>query len=69
MININFLNFSLMEGEVRRLNIELDVYNKTVLELRKKLESDSKKSQEETTKLLEDKIKVNIFMYVVIKYI
>ena len=61
MININFLNFSLMEGEVRRLNIELDVYNKTVLELRKKLESDSKKSQEETTKLLEDKIKVNIW--------
>jgi len=48
---------NLMEGEVRRLNIELDVYNKTVLELRKKLESDSKKSQEETTKLLEDKIK------------
>ena len=34
--------FRLMEGEVRRLNIELDVYNKTVMELRNKLDAATK---------------------------
>ena len=31
-----------MEGEVRRLKIELDVYTQTVTELRKKLDAASK---------------------------
>lgn len=55
-----------MEGEVRRLKIELDVYNKTVLELRKKLDlktnmaevksSNLSTADEKTIKTLEEKL-------------
>jgi len=48
---------SLMEGEIRRLKIELDVYNKTILELRKKLEASSKQANNEQITSLQDKIK------------
>lgn len=34
-----------MEGEVRRLKIELDVYTQTVAELRRKLDAVAKESQ------------------------
>lgn len=49
-----------MEGEIRRLKIELDVYNKTILELRKKLEASSKLESEEQINKLQEKIKVFI---------
>ncbi len=55
-----------MEGEVRRLKIELDVYSKTVLELRKKLDlktnmaevksSNLSTADEKTIKTLEEKL-------------
>ena len=55
-----------MEGEVRRLKIELDVYSKTVLELRKKLDlktnmaetksSNVSTADEKTIKTLEEKL-------------
>ena len=58
--------FSLMEGEIRRLKIELDVYSKTVLELRKKLDlktnmaetksSNLSTADEKTIKTLEEKL-------------
>ena len=47
-----------MEGEIRRLKIELDVYNKTILELRKKLEASSKLESEEQINKLQEKIQV-----------
>ena len=52
------IHFSLMEGEIRRLKIELDVYNKTILELRKKLEASSKQANQELVTSLQGKIKV-----------
>ena len=47
-----------MEGEIRRLKIELDVYNKTILELRKKLEASSKLESEEQISKFQEKIQV-----------
>ena len=48
-----------MEGEIRRLKIEVDVYNGTILELRKKLDQANKDSNQAKVKELEDKIQVN----------
>ena len=56
-----------MEGEVRRLKIELDVYNKTVMELKKKLDLTTKMAESKSnmaapsgdqtsSKLLEQKL-------------
>jgi len=47
---------SLMEGEVRRLKIELDVYTQTVTELRKKLDAASKVPPENNNAKDKDKI-------------
>ncbi len=54
-----------MEGEIRRLKIELDVYNKTILELRKKLEASSKQANNEQITSLQDKIKVNFLCHLI----